>query len=343
MQKCSVQTDFFQGVQGCFNDACAKVGSIQQFYQLAGCSFCLEFASSALAAKLSLPLQHLRIDKPKNLSFHIGLWDSASSGIPPPNPPWQTRDIREKGEIPSFSTDEIKAVYYLDPGVLNLIHLEEKKGFYWVADATSLSFGEIASPLRVALSFFMSSYQRQFIHAAAIGDQNRAILLLGKGGSGKSTTSLSCLDQGMQFLGDDYCVLSNDCGPRVHSLYAMGKLNPPTLAMFPSFQSLKRERGPDKEIIYLNETYLAQMPPEKPIKALFIPQIGNHQQTHIEPAPFSAALKALAPSTIFQLPGTSHATFPLLANWLKSVPSYFLHLSPDIKNVPKILGDFLRD
>jgi hypothetical protein len=343
MMRENVQSQFFREVQTCFDQASAKVDVIRQFYQLAGCTFCLEFASPVLALKFSIPLAHLRIEEPKQLSFHICFWDAKSSGIFPPSPPWKQCEIREKGEIPAFSTELIKAIFYIDQSVLNLVHLGEKKGFYWIRDAEAVPYGEIASPVRVALSFFMQLYRRQFVHAAAIGDERGAVLLVGKGGAGKSTTSLVCLDQGMQFLGDDYCILSNDSGPKVHALYAMGKLHPSTLEKFPSFQSLERASGSEKEIVYLSDRYCSQMPAEKPIQALLIPRIGNYPKTHVQPASFSAAITALVPSTIFQLPGTDHATLQTLSAWLKSVPSYFLHLSPDIQAVPGVIRKFLRE
>jgi hypothetical protein len=184
--------------------------------------------------------------------------------------------------------------------------------------------------------------QRQFIHAAAVGDREGAILLVGKGGSGKSTTSLACLDWGMEYLGDDYCVLSNDSGLRVHSLYASAKLCEAAWNQFPSLHSLRRESGAEKDALYLNEKLLSQMPLERAVKAIFIPQIQDRAETQLQPASFAAALKAIAPTTLFQLAGTDHITFHTLAHWLKPLPCYFLQLGQDMKKVPKVIGDFLR-
>ena len=39
----------------------------------------------------------------------------------------------------------------------------------------------------------MSDRNLQYVHAGAVGNKNGGILLVGKGGSGKSSTALACL------------------------------------------------------------------------------------------------------------------------------------------------------
>ena len=70
----------------------------------------------------------------------------------------------------------------------------------------------------------MEASGRQLVHAAAVGTDEGALLITGRGGVGKSTTALACLEAGMQFLGDDYVVVGLDPEPQVYRLYGSAKL-----------------------------------------------------------------------------------------------------------------------
>ena len=52
------------------------------------------------------------------------------------------------------------------------------------------------------------------LHAAAVGDADGVVLLVGNGGSGKSTTSVVCSQAGLGFLADDFCLLEPGTLPR---------------------------------------------------------------------------------------------------------------------------------
>ena len=332
---------FFGQMEKGFDAAYSKNGLIEQWYQLAGCTFCLSFASPDLASKFSGALERIRIEPKIKASFQVCLWDTKTSGIFPPTYPWDLSDIQGKEEVPGFSTDAIKTFYSLDPGILHLMHFERKKAIYWVHDADTIPSWDCAAPLRIILNQFLSHHQCQLVHGAAAGDEKGAVLLVGKGGAGKSTTSLSCLHEGMKFLGDDYCLISYDQVPSVHSIYATAKLDPKGLAQFPLFQELKREKGVEKDTLYLLPKYQQQIPLESSLKAVLIPRIGLSESTQLHPAPVSTALMALAPSTLFQLAGTDLKGFEMLSQWLRKLPCYFLDLGPNPKEVSEVISNFL--
>ena len=75
------------------------------------------------------------------------------------------------------------------------------------------------------------------VHAAAVGDESGGVLLVGRGGSGKSTTALSCLGTQVGYLADDYCLVEMVEGPRVHSLYTSGKANRGSIARLPRLRA----------------------------------------------------------------------------------------------------------
>jgi len=85
-----------------------------------------------------------------------------------------------------------------------------------------------AHPGSFALAAALSGPGAQVLHAGAIAHDGAAVLLVGVGGVGKSTTALACALGGADFLGDDLVLVEAGRGaaaPRVHCLFATAKLN----------------------------------------------------------------------------------------------------------------------
>ena len=82
--------------------------------------------------------------------------------------------------------------------------------------------------MRTLFHWLMELYGRQLIHAAAVGTDIGGALIVGKGGVGKSTTSLASLAAGLRFVGDDYVIVGFDPHPTAWSLYCTAKVSPRT-------------------------------------------------------------------------------------------------------------------
>jgi len=61
----------------------------------------------------------------------------------------------------------------------------------------------------------------------------------------------------------------------------------------------------------------------------------------LQTATAGAALKALAPSTILQLPGAGQKALRSIAKLLKQVPCYVLELGIDQERIPGVILDLL--
>ncbi len=68
-----------------------------------------------------------------------------------------------------------------------------------------------------------------------------------------------------------------------------------------------------------------------------LPVISGADSPQLEPASAATALRSLAPSTIFQLPGAGLGAFTTMTRLVRQVPSYTLHLGGDLKSLPGVL------
>lgn len=78
-------------------------------------------------------------------------------------------------------------------------------GRFDVTDASAI-LGLVAKP--IMQSFVLPFYNLKSLHCAAVAHGNKTILLMGKGGAGKSTTALSLMQSGFALLSDDTCLFT---------------------------------------------------------------------------------------------------------------------------------------
>jgi hypothetical protein len=225
-------------------------------------------------------------------------------------------------------------------GVLSLYDSHNRQGFVVVRDVDALPNFELAAPLRLMLGWLAANSNFSLAHAAAIANSEGAALLVGRGGSGKSTTSLACLLNGFDFLGDDYVALTDQPLPTVWSLYRSAKVARPSLELHPTLNQFVK-RGPTSEF---DDKYLLDIGAlskqinngrgviaSAPLKAIILPRVTSESQTRILPTSAMAALRALAPSTVFQQSGFGAIALERLTQLARRIPAYELLLGTDGK------------
>ena len=114
----------------------------------------------------------------------------------------------------------------------------------------------------------------------------RGVLIPGRGGSGKSSTSLACLLGGMDFISDDYLALALDPEPRVYRLYSTAKLDPRDLDLYPELAArcrAVRQPGFDKVVLFLEDGYGEQFRESLPLKLVLKPGISGVPETTLGP------------------------------------------------------------
>jgi hypothetical protein len=250
-----------------------------------------------------------------------------------------------RGEIDGYSTADIRTAYRPGAEVFSMLDLRRNIALYWTRDARRLPYYECGAPLLVLLSWWMETRERQLVHAGAVGTTEGGVLLVGKGGSGKSSTALSCLEAGLLYAGDDYCLVALEPAPCVHSLYNSGKVNADDVPRFPRLSSAlsNAERlDSEKGLYFLQRGFPAQMSRGFPLRAIFLPRVIPSQETRLEKISPSLSLRALAPSTIFQLPGAGQQAFSALSRLVQRLPSYVFEVGSDRARIPATILRFLE-
>jgi hypothetical protein len=322
-------------------------GAIDRFYKIGGFVVRLRFAGPALVSLVTPALEHLRTKPNPVPALTICLWDSASTGTEMPPAPWNADDHVVRGEIWGFNNERFNTVFQADVSILNMLDSERNLAIYWVRDCRLFRYYETASPLRTLLYWWMRRHGRQMVHAAAIGNSHGGVLITGKGGCGKSTTSLVCLDAGLLYAGDNYVLVSQESTAFAYSLYNSSALHVANLhRRFPHLASQvsNPERlDAEKALLFLHEYYPQSVTDRMCIKAILLPQVTGRRTSRVSVISPAQSLVSLAPSSIFLLPDAGPQDFQAMARLVRQVPSYLLELGTDVSQIAETIIDLLSD
>lgn len=293
----------------------------------------LRFANPVLIPLVTPAFEHLKVERPQaKPRITIYLWDCASTGSELPPPPPKTRGF--------LSCFEKKA------GILNVLHSPTRQGFYCVRDVQGLPQSESGAPLSKILNWWMRDNGFKLVHAGAVGIlRGGAVLLVGKGNSGKSTSALACLAGGMRYLSDDYCFVTTAPPFHVQSLYCSGKIHRADAVKFPGFAPCKstlEHPGAEKTLFFFHPWAAEQISKRLSLRAIFVPMIHDGAETTLLPASASVALKALAPSTLFQMPDRRPEDFYDLVDLAKNLPCFILKVGTRIDGIAPVINGFLE-
>ncbi len=306
----------------------------------------LEFAGDALIAPLTRALEHLRVKTAHAADLTIGLWEIESVGVGLPPPPWTNGAYLPRGELEGFTTPDYFTAFNADGRILFVYDVQNARAFVSVFDHTQLPAYERAAPLRPLLARFLETRHIQYVHAAGVGLRDGGVLLAGKGGAGKSTSSLACLDSDLFFAGDDYCAARFDGIPNAYSLYNSAKGHASTIQRLRFLEPLitnPETMARDKAIFFLREHFPEKLIREFPLRAILIPRVTGKPDTQVRVASPQAALLALAPSTVSQLPNAGAQVFQHLTALVRQVPSFYLDAGTDLPQIPQTILGVLRE
>lgn len=269
---------------------------------------------------------------PAEVTFNV--WGGADASMPPP-PPWDWTAVqRVRGHLATAAPAGLHIDYDHHSGGISVFDDERREGAWWSGPTDVVNPWEHAAPLRVLVAWWARTVGLDMVHASCVGRDGVGVLLTGLGGSGKSTTALNALAAGLDYLGDDY-VLLDTATATAHSLHASAKVDPgeqlvldravvPEVSAHPEFH---------KRVCLLWPGYTASLVPSLRIGHVLAPNLAAARTgataTTSEPVSATRVLAALAPSSMFQLPGADHELLARLAGMLRATGCRRLDLGAD--------------
>jgi hypothetical protein len=351
------QVAFFDTLYGGARRAESEAGHSEHHYSIAGHSVCLRIAGNGFAKKLPTALSHLATPRAEKPTLAIHAWDDVSTGTFLPKLLSRYLSFVQmhcfdylgpRNEMLDFHGERIRALMHLDPVIVSLFDPVRSIALYWTRDVEQIPIWDWGTPLRIILSEWAKLRQLLLVHSGAVGMAGGGVIFAGKSGSGKSTSALACLEDGpLKYAGDDYSLVSISPQPYVHSLYSSAKLKGD--ADFRHFAHLlplvvnRDHMDAQKALIFLNDAYREKIISGFPLRAILVPRISGKTETTIEASSPIAALKALAPSTLLQLPGVGKETMATLSSLVRQVPVYTLHAGKQMRGIAQGIEALLRD
>ena len=338
------QQDFFDRSLQRFEAAANTTVRISHFYNVADTVVRLVFAGDKLVPLLTPALEHLRIEEaPADVTFNI--WDSSSTNTKNIKPPVEWDRFTDRGDIWGFNSQHIRTGFHWIECSVNLFDRKTNTGIYWVESGDELPFWVHASPLRTLFHWWMEKNGCQLLHAAAVGTEEGAVLITGKGGVGKSTTALTCLTSELTYLADDYLITRLEPEPKVYSLYSTAKLNADQIDKFPALAKLvtnpnKLDR--EKAVIFLYPEYKDQIRREQPLRAVLTPSIQNQEETDFASISHNNLHRAAAFTTMSQLPYVGEYANNFIHRLTGELPGLEMRLGRNLPQVSVAIMELLK-
>ncbi|HEV7348076.1 hypothetical protein [Telluribacter sp.] len=274
----------------------------------------------------------------------VWVLDRASSGIMLPQPAWDWNQMDGYGTIAPFPTERYYANFQQASNTFTLLDRNTSQAVIWMNDVNALPEWERSFPLRSVLYEWLRESSSLFLHAGAVGTDTGGVLLTGRGGSGKSTSTLACLGSDLKYIGDDF-VMVNTESLDAYSLYNVAKLEWDQLLRFPTLEPLiynTSARPHEKAQLFVWDHYPDKVSQSIPLKAILLPRFTGLTDTTIEPATGAEVLRALVPSTLALLKAPP-AYLTKIRMLIQQLPCYWLLTGTDLGQIPQTIQKLLTE
>jgi hypothetical protein len=337
---------FFDELRAAYSLAAQRSATITHCYQIGKYQIQLCFAGPTLVPLLTPALAHLATSDVVDPDLTLYLWDSESTTTLPPPCPWTQDDVDLRGEIPAFSNDRFLTAIQLDVNAVSILDQHQNLGVYWIDSIDSLRVYEQAAPLKVLLHWWLRDRGLPMIHAAVVGDENGAVLLVGKSGAGKSTTSLLCLNAGLRYISDDRCLLALDPEPQALCIYNSAKLHWEQMERFPNLMAKVNnldEVTKDKALVHVHDFAPQQIAHQLPIRAILLATVTGRPSTSLTPVSRIKVLSDFTTSTLVYQPGAAKKEVQMMADLVRRLPCYQINLGSDFGEIALAIAKVLND
>jgi hypothetical protein len=329
-----------------YGTAAERVGEVIADIEIAGMHLRLCFAGVSLAEPIMSPLRHRRTrnSAPK---MTIAMFDGRTTGVTPAISLLNERPKSDR-TIVKWGEDNLQLLCQGHPiATVQTFDTLNARAVFWVDDVAKLKGLDRYKPILQMLRWSFARGPWQPVHAAAVCGPRGGVLLGGRGGSGKSTTALACVRAGWRYAGDDYVLIRAKPEPSVENIFSSAHLREDMLSSFPTFHPtlLNAGRvGPEEKAVFrLSDRVAREDFSGFTISAILLPKFTGGRDSRTKPAPRSRATIALAPTSLFVLHGDSPMGFRTIAEFVETLPTFWLELGTDTEQIPAAIERLLVD
>ncbi len=334
----NLTVDYFHLLEETFEKSCNHLLGKQTYsFLLANYPVKINTAGKKLQPILCKAFSHLtQTNSSSTDQFEISVWDERETEIALPTPPWKWPSTQNPQSVTQFELKNYFVILADNRMVFYIYDITRNKAIICIKDVTLLPNYFLSSPFFKLIKLWSKRADLNIFHAGCVANYEHAVLFVGQGGKGKSTSAIQCLSGGLNYLGDDYVLVNLKNTPIAYSIYCSGKLHAHHLKNFPALTEITNPGIVDidnKPIIYLNDLFKDQMTVSSPIKAIVVPNITSANNSFITRISPFEALKALAPSTIIQLDLGSNNVLSKMADLTKKTACYRLDLGTNLEGI----------
>ncbi len=208
------------------------------------------------------------------------------------------------------------------------------------------TYGVLEDLLAIGLSPHLRRKGYFLIHAFAAAYHNKAALIVGGIGAGKTTTGMSLLNAGWQLLSNDSPIIAANAQCLSYPGVLAGY--PETFARFETCSHLVNnanvpKQGRKKLSIPAEAIWSNVWQQAAPVKVIIFPKVANSETHQLTPLSTIETLKLLLPHAVEQWDRTvipQH--LGILRTLAESAQAFQLDLSPDVLAIPGTLQPLLN-
>lgn len=227
-----------------------------------------------------------------------------------------------RGRIEPLCDEQSLAV--ASPHGMHLADRRDGRALVYYERPESVPTWDRCAPLRTVLGFLGPARGLHLLHGAVVGKDGSGLLLIGPGGSGKTSSALVALrrESRLGFLAEDYTAVE-EASLSALPLYRSFKVGAQGLQRMPWLTSYSRLGQQDGKGCFLLPS--EQVSPAVSLVGIVWPDLRG--QAGLRALGRAEALKRLAPSSLMQNPNAGALDFRALAGLCRRLPSFCMGLS----------------
>jgi len=352
---------YFGTVASAFAAAADRHGVADLWLRIARRTLRLRFTGDRLHAVIAPVFAHLQTPPEQTADLTILLLDTASTGVALPPLPSVAGERDRAGKLRGLCDQRFVAEY--DPETLQFWMFDRQAAIavVWVNEVDLMPIWDHIHPLRRLLHGWARGFGADLVHAGAVGTDGAGVLVVGPGGTGKSTTVLAAMAAGLSAAGDDYVLveagLSGESGvglgdaaaPTAHAVYGTMRLHQAHLDRFPTLMTQHDHvfdepwSGRAKVTSYISRHRPDRLTAELRLVGIVIPHVVEDESAEVTRETPARALLALAPSSLLQVDPTDASMFARLAGLCRLLPCWRLPLGPEPARAAGRLARLIRE